>query len=84
MTLMLFKVTGLQEIEDLCSHSVVNLHEATQMFVLVNYVRAITVKKPCKYGEYGLSSCSPCLPVLEFVCDVTRHVAHDKHSMCCT
>ena len=30
------------------------LHESTQMFLLVDYVWEMTVKKACKYGEYGL------------------------------
>ena len=29
------------------------LHETAQMFVIVDYVRKKTVKKSCKYGEYG-------------------------------
>ena len=29
------------------------LHEATQMFVMIDYVRKMTAKKSCKYGEYG-------------------------------
>ena len=44
----------------MCSHSVDKLHEATQMFVMVYYVRKMTVnvgkmtvKKSYKYGEYG-------------------------------
>ena len=36
-----------------CSHCMVELHEAAQMFVKVDYVREMTVKKSCKYGEYG-------------------------------
>ena len=39
---------------DWCSHSVVKLYEVTQMFVMVDYVREMTVKKCCKYGKYGL------------------------------
>ena len=35
-------------------NSVVKLYEATQMFLMVNYVRQITVKKSCRYGEYRL------------------------------
>ena len=38
----------------MCSHSVVKLHEATQMFLMVEYVKKMTVKKSCKYGENGL------------------------------
>ena len=30
------------------------LREATEMFVMVDYVREVTVKKTCKYGEYRL------------------------------
>ena len=37
----------------MCSHSVVKLHEASEMFVMVAYVREMTVKKSCKCGEYG-------------------------------
>ena len=37
----------------MCSHSILKLHEATKMFVMVDYVREMTVKKSCKYGEYG-------------------------------
>ena len=33
--------------------AVVKLHEATGMFVMVDYVREVTVKKSCKCGEYG-------------------------------
>ena len=36
-----------------CSHSVVKLHEATHMFVMVASVREMTLKKSCNYGEYG-------------------------------
>ena len=35
------------------SHSVVKLYEATQMFVMDDYVREMTVTESCKYGEYG-------------------------------
>ena len=34
-------------------HRVVKLHEATQMFVMLDYVRVMTVKKSCKCGKYG-------------------------------
>ena len=37
----------------LVQSSVVRLHRATQMLVTVNYVRKMTVKKPCKCSEYG-------------------------------
>ena len=36
-----------------CSHSVVKLHEATHMFMMVASVREMTLKKSCNYGEYG-------------------------------
>ena len=29
------------------------LYEAIKVFVVVGYVRKMTVKKSCKYGEYG-------------------------------
>ena len=35
------------------SHSVVKLHEATEMFVMVDYVREMAMEKSCKYGKYG-------------------------------
>ena len=38
----------------MCSSCVVKLHEATQMFMMIDYVRKITVKKYCKYGKYEL------------------------------
>ena len=37
----------------MCSHFVVMSHEATQLSVTVGYVREVTVKKSCKYGECG-------------------------------
>ena len=40
----------------MCSHSVVKLHEATEMFMMVDYVMMMTVQKSykCKYGDYAL------------------------------
>ena len=35
------------------SHFVVELHEATEMLVMVDYLRGMTVKKSCKYDKYG-------------------------------
>ena len=32
----------------MCSHTVVKLHEATQMFVMVGYIWEMAVKKSCK------------------------------------
>ena len=29
------------------------LHGVTQIFVMVDYVKEVTVEKSCKYGEYG-------------------------------
>ena len=41
------RVTGNQElVQSFCCKS-------TQMFVMVDYVREMTAKKSCKYGEYG-------------------------------
>ena len=39
----------------MCSHSVVKLHEATEMFVMVENVRKMTVsvKKSSRNGKYG-------------------------------
>ena len=45
------KVTGLRESKNLCSHFVVKLHEAVQKSMMVGYVRGLTVRKSCKYGE---------------------------------
>ena len=36
----------------MCSHSVVKLHEATQMFMMIDFVEKMTEWKCCKYGEY--------------------------------
>ena len=38
---------------NLCSYSVVKLHEAAQKFVIVDYIMEITSKKSCSYEEYG-------------------------------
>ena len=46
--------TGLPETYNLCSHFAVKLHATTQMFVMVDYVREMTVKKSCKCGKCGL------------------------------
>ena len=43
------KATGLWK----SSHSVVKLHEASQMLVMVHYVREMTLKNFCTYGENG-------------------------------
>ena len=52
MTLMFsqgHRVTGKL---NLCSHSVVKLHGATRVFVMVDYVKEMTMKS-CKSCEYG-------------------------------
>ena len=49
------RTTGLWKSKDWYSHSVVKLREAAQMFVMVDCIREMTVKKSCKYGECGLS-----------------------------
>ena len=54
MTLMFTQGHRVRESWNLCSHCVVKLHEAAQLFMMVDYVRKMTVKKSCKYGEYGL------------------------------
>ena len=36
------------------SYSVLQVHEATQILVNVDYVREMTEKKSRKHGEYGL------------------------------
>ena len=38
---------------NLFSYSYVKLHEAAQLFIMVHYVRKLTVKKLCKNGESG-------------------------------
>ena len=45
---------------NLCSHSVEKLHEATQMFTMVDYFREMTVKKSYMANMDRLSSCSSC------------------------
>ena len=53
MALTFSQVTELQKRLNLCSHSVVKLREATQMFLLVDNVKGMTSKKSFKYGECG-------------------------------
>ena len=36
-----------------CAVILLKLHDVTQMVVIIAYVREMTVKKSCKYGEYG-------------------------------
>ena len=38
---------------NLCSQSVVKLHEAAQIFMMVDYVGKTIVKKSCKCSDYG-------------------------------
>ena len=38
-------------LQNMSNHSVVKLHEATPVFVMVDYVRQMTVKEFCKYDE---------------------------------
>ena len=40
------------------------LHEATQMYVMVDYVGEMTVKKSCKYGRH--LSCGHLLSLLVY------------------
>ena len=42
------------------SISVVKIHEATQMFMMVDYVKEMTVKKSCMAIVDRLSICSSC------------------------
>ena len=47
------------------------VHEGSQMFVMVDYVRETTVKKSCQYSQFGrLSICSFCvvLVLILFYC----------------
>ena len=48
------KVTESWKSKNSCNHSVVMLHEATHMFMMVDYVQQMTSKKSCKAGEYEL------------------------------
>ena len=48
------RVTGNLE---LCSHSVVKLHVATQMFTMVEYVREMSVTKSCMTNMDHLIIC---------------------------
>ena len=34
--------------------TVVKLHKATEILMMVDYVSEMILKKSCKYGEYGL------------------------------
>ena len=51
---------GPGESWNLCIHSVVQLHDASQMFVMVDCVREMTVKKLCMKNMGRLSFCSSC------------------------
>ena len=53
MTLMFTQVTGLRVSQNLCSQFVVKLPEATHMFVMIDRVREMTVKKSCKFAVCG-------------------------------
>ena len=56
----LLKVIVSQESENLCSYSVVKLHEATQIFMMVDYAREMTVMKSCVANMNCLNICSSC------------------------
>ena len=46
------RVSGkLELVQSVCF--VIKLHEATQIYVVVDYVRDMTVKKSCKCGKGG-------------------------------
>ena len=53
---------GYWETFNLYSHSIEKLYEATQIFVMVDFVREVTVKKSCKFWANmdRLSICSSC------------------------
>ena len=62
MVLMFTRVTRLLESQNLCSHSVLKLHEATQMFVSVDYVRKMTVRSSVSMANMDhLNICSSCV-----------------------
>ena len=46
--------------QNLCCHSAEELHESTQLFMLVYYVKEMTVKKCCMKNIDRLSICSSC------------------------
>ena len=57
------------EKQNLCSPSVGKLQEVTRMFVMVDYIRKLMVKKFCKYGKYeSFDICSSFLLVCLFAC----------------
>ena len=62
------KATGVQKSWNLCNHSVEKLCEAAQMFVMVDCVREMTVKKSCKYAKYGSCEHLLFLFCLGFLC----------------
>ena len=67
MTLMFTRVVRVSlkvELVQSFSDSVIKLHVATEMIVIVDYVRDMSVKKSCKYGEYGLLSSALLVTVL--------------------
>ena len=57
----------------MCSHSVVGLLEATQIFLMVDHVREMTMKKACMANMDRLSIWSSCLS-LEKTSAVTKPI----------
>ena len=54
MTLMFTQSHRVTEKVEVVQSLRCKMHKATQMFVMVDYVRKMTVKTSCNYGEYGL------------------------------
>ena len=52
--------SGSLKSKNLCIHCVVKLHEASQMFMVVDDVREMTVKKLCSANMVCLSICASC------------------------
>ena len=82
------KVTDSLESFNLCSHCVVKLHEATQMFLVVHYVREITVKKFFRAIMDRWSICCSCFANVsclrypaEFVCLLLCLISQ-RHTKC--
>ena len=67
MTLIFTQDHRVTESWNLCSHSVVKLRQATQVFLMVDYVWEMT-ENSCMANMDHLSICSCCLFVLFGVC----------------
>ena len=65
----------------MCSHSVVKLHETTEMFVMVDYVRKMAVKNPVSMAN--MDRLSIALLVLRSGLYILDHLCHHRDLLNC-